>query len=174
VADPGERRIVAGAFDPRGGARDRLHVVVGVLGFEVGAALRQRLGVGGDGVEVRRLRQQGVADRRDDLLGDRDFRVGDGVERLSDAALDAVLDRDDAAFVLVGVDRGDDRRHRLPEHHVVVDRPRAALWEYVPAGPRVTTCIRWSTAGGVKRPRGRTGDPATMVCTDRKPGHSGF
>jgi len=52
VADTCDRGIVAGEVDALSGARDGLERGVGVLALEVGATLRQRLRVAGDGVEL--------------------------------------------------------------------------------------------------------------------------
>jgi len=126
VADTCDRGIVAGEVDAPSGARDGLERGVGGTRARGGATLRQRLRVAGDGVELGALREQGVADRRDDLADDGDVVVRDGVEALRHGALDAVLDGNDAAVVFARGDGVDDRRDRLAEVDLVAvgDRVR--------------------------------------------------
>jgi len=62
-----------------------------------------------------------VADRCDDLAGDADLVICQGVQCFGDAALDAVFDGDDTAFEVAVGDGFDDRGHRLPEGNIVGD-----------------------------------------------------
>lgn len=83
----------------------------------------------GDCVEALALSQQGVTNRRDDFADDRDVVLRECVQTLGDAALDAVLDWDDAAVVLAGGDGVDDCGDRLAEvdFAVVGDGRRRAV-----------------------------------------------
>jgi hypothetical protein len=62
-----------------------------------------------------------VPNRRNNLANDRDVTVCERVERLGDAALDAVFDGDDTAFETAIGDGFDDGSHRLAERDIVSD-----------------------------------------------------
>jgi hypothetical protein len=77
--------------------------------------------VAGDHGELGALGQERVADGRDEFADDGHLVLGEGVQRLDDRTVGAVLDGDDPAVVLAAGDGLDDGRHRLGKGHLVGD-----------------------------------------------------
>ncbi len=141
VADTGDRGVLARGLHAAGGAGDGLPGCIGVVFFEIATALGERLRVAGDGVETVALCEQRVADRCDDLADDSGFVIRQRVERLGDAALDTVLDGDDAAFEIAVGNGLDDRGHRLAERHVVGDSAGGSM--RVGSRRAKRNCVHW-------------------------------